>query len=62
MSRYGWRPHIESALRLRLADLRCALQTGSTFQCGSLQWTRGGEHFASIGYDVTLGETDVPAM
>ena len=58
MSRYGWRPHIESALRLRLADLRGALQTGSTFLCGSLQWTRGGEHLASVGYVVTLGETD----
>ena len=30
MSRYGWRPHIESALRLRLTDLfrHGALQPG----------------------------------
>lgn len=58
MSRCGWRPHIESALRLRLADLRGALQSGSTFLCGSLQWTLDGKPWASVGYRATLGETD----
>ena len=59
MSRYGWRPHIESALRLKLADLfkRGALRAGSATS-GSWQWSRDGERIASIGYSATLGDAD----
>ena len=59
MSNYGWHPHIESALRLRLADLfkRGALHVGCT-TLGSWQWSRDGERIASIGYSATLGESD----
>jgi len=59
MSRYGWRPHIESALRLRVADLfkRGALKP-DCITSGSWQWSRDGERIASIGYTATLGESD----
>ena len=55
MSTYGWRPHIESALRLRLADLH--LQPGRSI-IGSLQWCIDGKPTASIGYSATLREVD----
>ena len=59
MSNYGWRPHIESALRLRLTDLfkHGAVQVGRTTS-GSWQWSRDGERIASIGYSATLGDAD----
>ena len=57
MSRYGWRPHIETALRLRLADLHGALQPGRTI-VGSLEWSSNGKPTASVGYSATLGEAD----
>jgi hypothetical protein len=59
MSNYGWRPHIESALRLRLADLfkYRAVRAGCT-TWGSWQWTRDGKPYASMGYRATLGATD----
>ena len=55
----GWRPHIESALRLKLADLfKCrAVKVGCTTS-GSWQWTRDGKPYASMGYRTTLGTTD----
>ena len=59
MSNYGWRPHIESALRLRLTDLfkHGAVQVGRTTS-GSWQWSRDGERIASIGYSAMLGDAD----
>ena len=59
MSRYGWRPHIESALRLTLADLfkRGGLRPGCATS-GSWQWSRDGERIASIGYSAMLGDAD----
>ena len=59
MSRYGWRPHIESALRLKLTDLfkHGALRAGCSTS-GSWQWSCDGERIASIGYAATLGEAD----
>lgn len=59
MSGYGWRPHIEWALQLKLTDLlkRGAVRAGCTTS-GSWQWSRDGERIASIDYTATLGETD----
>ena len=59
MSRYGWRPHIESALCLNLAALfkRGALKPGYTTS-GGWQWTQDGGHIASIGYSATLSDSD----
>ncbi len=59
MSRYGWRPHIESALRLRLTDLfkHGALQPGRTTS-GGWQWMRDGKPSASIGFSATLSDSD----
>lgn len=59
MSGYGWRPHIEAALRLKLADLfrHRALQPNGTTS-GSWVWTRDDKRIATIDYTSTLGETD----
>ena len=59
MSGYGWRPHIEWALQLKLTDLlkRGAVRAGCTTS-GSWQWSRDGERIASIGYSATLGDAD----
>ena len=59
MSRYGCRPHIESALRLRVADLfkHGAVQVDCT-TAGGWQWTPDGKPWASVGYRATLGDAD----
>jgi len=51
----GWRPHIESALCLSVADLfkRGALRAGASTS-GGWHWSRNGEQVASIGYRATL--------
>ena len=56
MSNYGWCPHIESALRLKLADLfkRGAVNMGCTttgswqLAAGSWQWTRDGKRRCTL--------------
>lgn len=60
MSGSGWRPHIESAIRL---DVRCMLKLGALMPNGetrgSWQWTNGdGEKVASVKYHGTLTETE----
>lgn len=58
MSYGGWRPHLESALRLSVSDLRTAgaLKAGTTC-LGTWQWSRGGEPAGSISYRVQLTGT-----
>lgn len=53
MSRSGWRPRIESALKL---DVRQLARTNLLHDgaCGSLAWNRNGIQLASIDYAVAL--------
>lgn len=55
----GWRPHLESALRLDLGRVfrQRALRSGCT-TAGGLHWMHGGEEIASIGYRASLGLED----
>ena len=57
MSGRGWRPHIESALCLSVADLfkRGGLRVDATTS-GGWHWSRDGEKIASIVYSATLSE------
>ncbi|MCC6192808.1 MAG: hypothetical protein IT318_27625 [Anaerolineales bacterium] len=57
MANYGWRPHIESALCLRLPHLlkRRAVVPGCTTS-GAWQWTRDGERVASLAFNADLGD------
>ncbi|OOG38176.1 hypothetical protein [Rhodanobacter sp. C05] len=61
MSGYGWRPHIESALKLDVRRLlaRGFLRVGCTTS-GSWVWTDSytGEQTASMSYRGELGDTD----
>ena len=57
MSRDGWRPHIESALKLDVWRLNREgiLRDGRR---GMWQWTRDGEQIAIIGYAVEMDGPD----
>jgi hypothetical protein len=59
MSHDGWRPHLESALCLDLADLfdRGGIHPSATTS-GTWKWTRNGERAGAIGYHATLRESD----
>ena len=59
MSRYGWRPCIESALRLNLASmLKSDAIAPESKTAGYWQFTRNSEVIASVGFDGDLGEVD----